>query len=146
MPRPSVTSTIDGETSRNEADARDAREARDRIQMGTSTGGAGVAPGSAPKSLVDVCLPNGRLIGEQIKPAGASVRTVTNEEFDQLLRDMTSGAVETNPSPGYQGLWYRRPTGEMVGIRRSKNNGLTIDIVDRLGNPALDELKRIHER
>ncbi len=145
-PRPSVTSTIDGETSRNEADARDAREARARLQSDTLTGGGGAAPTAATKTLADVCVQNGRLIGENIKPAGPDVRSVTNEEFDQLLRDMTSGAQEVRSPPDYQGLWYRRGTGETVRVRRSKDYGLTVDIVDAQGNSALAKLRRIHEK
>lgn len=145
-PRASLTSTIDGEIVRNEADARDAREARARVESESLSGGAGPRLGALPRPLADICLPNGQLIGQQTNRAGQDVRTVTPAEFDQLLREMTQGAQESKPPPAYQGIWYRRSSGETVGVRRSDDYGLTIDIVGSLGHPILRRLRRIHER
>ena len=145
-PRASLTSTIEGEILRNEADARDAREARARVESGSLTGAAGPMPGATPRSLADICLPNGQLIGQQTKRAGSDVRTLSPHEFDQLLRDMTFGAQEAKTPTVYEGIWYRRASGETIGVRRSEDYGLTIDIVDGLGHPVLSNIRRIHEK
>lgn len=70
--------------------------------------------------------------------------TVSSQHFDQLLRDLTSGAVEMPPRSRYNGLMYRRADGTVIGVRRSDPHGLTIDIVNSLGNPQLPAGMRFH--
>jgi hypothetical protein len=71
------------------------------------------------------------------------VTTVSTQQFDQLLRDLTSGAVEMAPRSRYDGLWYQRADG-VAGVRRSDLHGLTIDIVNSQGNPQLPAGTRFH--
>jgi len=138
-PRDSLTSTIEGEIARNEANARDAERAL-AGQLGRLGSG-----GASPSSLGQVCVPGGTLIGRRNKGSGIDTTTVPLRQFDQLLRELTRGAQEIPPArPNYEGLWYRRPDGTTIGIRRSKGSGITIDIVDSLGNPLLPSGMRIH--
>lgn len=137
-PRDSTQETIEGEINKNEADARDAEAA---------LAAAGTQARPPPDTLSNVCRPNDNLVGTISKGAGRDVRAVTGTEFDQLLRDLTNGARETSPTdPKYQGVWYQRLDGTTIGVRRSDRHGLTIDIINTLGNDALPRALRIHKR
>jgi hypothetical protein len=65
-------------------------------------------------------------------------------ELDRLVRELTKGATEMVPPSRYKGLWFRRSDGTIIGLRRSKQSGLTIDIVDSLGHHDLEPGLRIH--
>ena len=130
-PTPSLTSTIEGAIAAAEAEMR---EARDRLLEIDS------APAPS-KSLDAIFRPGGVPIG---KPGDPDVSIVSRGEFDELLKGVVRGAEEITPAKTYQGLWYRRSDGTVFGLRRSKKNGLTIDIIDSLGNPALVPGRRFH--
>lgn len=143
-PPTSLTSSIEGEIAHAEAVARSAERALAEVQRGTLGGQAGPGPMSEPRSLGDVCVPGGTLIGRRSRGAGNDVTTVSSQQFDQLLRELSSGATERSAPSGYGGLWFQRADGTVIGIRRSEQFGLTIDIVDRGQNPILAPGLRFH--
>ena len=137
-PQASVQETIEGEIDKNEADARDAEAAL------AAVGGQARPPA---ETLDNVCRPNGSLLGSRQKGSDDDVRTVTTSEFEDLLRKLTNDAKEINPSdPTYQGAWFGRADGTVIGVRRSNRYGLTIDIIDSQGNPALSPGTRINQK
>lgn len=144
QPAPSLTEGIESEIARNDADARAARDARTRFESESSIDGTGLLPGSAPGTMNEVCVPGGTVIGVRRGGAGMDATTLTHEEFGRLLRDLRNGAVEIMPSQSYRGSWYRRHDKTTFGARLSNEHGLTIDIIDSLGNPQLRPGTRIH--
>lgn len=48
------------------------------------------------------------------------------------------------PPSRCNGLTYRRADGTVIGVRRSEEHGLTIDIINSLGNPQLRSGLRVH--
>ncbi len=88
-------------------------------------------------------MPGGKEVGVKNPSAGADVRTVGKAEFEQLKLDLTTGAKEVPAAPSYDGKWYLRPDGTVVGVRDSVRSGPTIDVVsspDRTLRPGY----RIH--
>jgi len=130
-PTPSLTSTIEGAIAAAEAEMREAQTRLLEIDR---------APAPS-KSLDAIFRPGGVPIG---KPDDPDVSVVSRGEFDELLKGLVRGAEEITPAETYQGLWYRRSDGTVFGLRRSKKNGLTIDIIDSLGDPALEPGRRFH--
>lgn len=90
-------------------------------------------------------MPNGEPVGYVYSRADKDVRTVTPEQFDQLQSDLMTGAVPTEAPPSYGGTWYRRSDGTVFGVRTSRRNGATLDIID--GNdPRLGPNFKVHQR
>nr|WP_291173640.1 hypothetical protein [Hyphomicrobium sp.] len=75
---------------------------------------------------------------------GRDTTTVNRKEFDRILRELTTGATETETPGAYRGLWYLRSDNTVVGVRISEFYGYTIDIVDSGGNALLRTGARIH--
>ena len=137
-PEDSVQETIEGEINKNEVDARDAEAA---------LSAAGEPIRSSPKPLEAVCRPDGNLVGMRNKGSDSDTTTVTKSEFDQLLRDMTNGAKKSVPTdPRYKGLWYERTDGTIIGVRRSRNFGLSIDVVRSNDETKIKNGTRIHQK
>ena len=143
-PPTSLTSTIEGEIAHAEAVARSAERALAEAASSTLGGGAGPRPMSEPRSLAEVCVVSGALIGRRSRGAGDDVTTVSSQQFDQLLRELSRGATERSTPSGYGGLWFQRADGTVIGIRRSEQYGLTIDIVDSGQSPLLAPGLRFH--
>ena len=80
--------------------------------------------------------PRNELWGDRQVNKGKTTQ-MARREFEEFLGDLMKGAEEITPAATYKGLRYRRPDGTTFGLRRSTKNGLTIDIIDSLGNPAL---------
>lgn len=83
-------------------------------------GGAGGA-----RSAYDILMPGGKPVGR----VGANgVMTVQSEaELHRLVNELTIDATIVTKS-NYSGTWYQLSSGGGVGIRTSKNWGLTIDL------------------
>jgi hypothetical protein len=139
-PTPSLTSTIEGAISAAEAEAREARSRLSEIAGGGSRSEA------QPSTLRNVCTVEGntRTIGRKSKGSGLDTLTVTREEFDRLLLELPRGATEVEAPSRYKGIWYKRSDGTTIGVRRSEKHGLTIDIIDSLGDPLVRSDTRIH--
>jgi hypothetical protein len=142
-PGPSFTESIEGEIARNEADAQAARDARYRYESESLTGAAG--PGTAAGTHADVCFPGGNPIGVRLPGVKPRTRTLTPEEFVTFLRDITQNAAEFPTPASYQGLWYRKPNGEIAGVRFSSGSGLTVDII-RSNSPIVPPRFRVHSK
>jgi hypothetical protein len=140
-PGPSFTEGIEGEISRNEADAQAAREARYRYESESLTGGAG--PALKAGSHADVCFPGGNPIGVRIPSENEHVRTVLAPEFEKVLRELTRGSIETVTPNSYKGVWYRNPYNEIMGVRLSRKYGLTIDVIRSI-DPKVPPNFKVH--
>jgi hypothetical protein len=135
-PTPSLTSTIEGAISAAEAETREARERLLEIDS------EGAIPRA--KTLKELGTSEGRLVWKKSKGGGVDTVTVPGEEFRRMLRELPRDAVEIEAPPRYNGVWYRRHDGTTIGIRRSEKHGLTIDLIDTLGDPLLGKKLRIH--
>jgi hypothetical protein len=84
------------------------------------------------------------LIGIRAPGANERVRKLDAETFDKFLLDMTRGTAETATPRVYEGQWYTRPDGTLIGVRMSLRHGLTVDIFDSGGHAALRPGVRMH--
>lgn len=118
-PRSSIYEGAEGQILANQADAQQAA-ARLR-ELG------GREPILRP--MQDAILPNGQPIGTRNARARSDVRTVTRQEFRELLESVSPDAQSIPSPPGYRGHWYQRPDGSVFGVRRSEQNGMTFDVI-----------------
>lgn len=127
--------TVEGEIARNEALAREAE---------AHLAGLG-RRGPEALSSRNVFAPGGRLVGERERGAGGEVRTAPWDQLRELIDQIATGARAVATPAGYGGQWYRRFDGSVVGVRFSRQHGVTIDIVSSPGSPALTRLK-VHSK
>lgn len=83
----------------------------------------------APRKSEDILMPNGRLIGQQYRGAGAEIRTVTRSEFDALYKQLHEGARPVSGPTGYRGQVFERRDGIQFGLRISHDSGQTIEVI-----------------
>jgi hypothetical protein len=103
-PVPSLTSSIEGEISQAQSEARQAETRLADIEALSLGGARAPSPGRTPRTLEEVCFPDGNPVGVRIPAAKPSVRTLTKIEFSQVLRESTRGATESprqKPMQGY---------------------------------------------
>lgn len=134
-PRPSLYEGVEGQILANQSEAQQAA-ARLR-ELG--------AREPASKPLHDIFRPGGQMLGSRQGRASGGTRTVTRPEFSDLLEALSRNAQPV-PSPrSYEGLWYRRPDGSVFGVRRSKDNGITIDVI-RSNHRSIDNGDNVHKK
>lgn len=134
-PRPSLYEGVEGQILANQSDAQQAA-ARLR-ELGTQE--------PASKPLYEILMPGGQMIGNRQSRASGGTRTVTRPEFSDLLEALSPNAQPIHSPQSYDGLWYRRPDGSVFGVRRSKDNGITIDVI-RSNNPSIDNGNKVHRK
>jgi hypothetical protein len=87
-------------------------------------------PNPSEQPLEDILTPGGRELGTRHPGADDAIRTVTDEEFESLKSKLLDGAVETPAPEGYEGKWFKRPDGTIIGLRESEGSGPTIEVVE----------------
>ena len=87
-------------------------------------------PRPSEQPLQDILKPGGRELGSRLPGADEGIRTVTDEEFESLKSKLLDGAVETPAPEGYDGKWFRRPDGTVIGLRESEGSGLTLEVIE----------------
>jgi hypothetical protein len=70
---------------------------------------------------------------------------VSREEFRDALDSIGPGAELMPSPPGYRGQWYRRPDGSSFGIRRSEQNGITVDVI-RNDHSQINNGYKVHKK
>ena len=85
------------------------------------------------------------MLGSRQSRASGGTRTVTRPEFSELLEALSPDARPITPSRSYDGLWYQRPDGSVFGVRRSRDNGITIDVI-RSNHPSIDNGDKVHRK
>lgn len=90
-------------------------------------------------------MPGGKEVGLRNPGASAEVRTVGKPEFEQLRSDLTAGAREVPAAPNYEGKWYQRSDGTVVGIRESGASGTTIEVIEAR-NSGLRNGYKVHRK
>jgi hypothetical protein len=134
-PTPSIYEGVEGQILANQSEVQQAA-ARLR-ELG--------AREPASRSLHDIFRPGGQILGSRQGRASGGTRTVTRPEFSDLLEALSPNAQPV-PSPrSYEGLWYRRPDGSVFGVRRSKDSGITIDVI-RSNHPSIDNGDKVHKK
>jgi filamentous hemagglutinin len=101
--------------------------------------------GSSSRSMSDILRPNGEPVGYVYPGSGSRTRTVAPEQFEPLRSELMDGAVPKEAPKGYQGTWYQRSDGAVFGIRTSKKNGTTIDVI-KSNDPALESGFKVHKK
>ena len=85
------------------------------------------------------------MLGSRQGRASEETRTVTRPEFNELLEALSPDAQPITPPRSYEGLWYQRPDGSIFGVRRSKDNGITIDVI-RSNHPSIRDGEKVHKK
>jgi hypothetical protein len=133
-PRPSIYEGVEGQILANQSEAQQAAARLRELGIGESV--------SQP--LHDILRPGGQMLGSRQGRASGGTRTVTRQEFGELLEALSPDA-QPIPSPrSYDGLWYRRTDGSVFGIRRRKDNGITIDVI-RSNHPSIRDGEKVHK-
>lgn len=133
-PRPSIYEGVEGQILANQSEAQQAAARLRELGAGEP----------APRSLYDILRPGGQMLGSRQGRASEGTRTVTRAEFSELLESLSPDA-QPIPSPrSYDGSWYRRRDGSVFGVRRSKDNGITIDVI-RSNHPSVDNGEKVHK-
>jgi hypothetical protein len=134
-PRPSIYEAVEGQIRANEWDAMQATARLQQLGRQEPEG----------RSLSDVLMPGGRPLGTRENGAGADAWTVRPSTFRDLLEAVSPGA-QIVPSPAaYRGLWFRRPDGSIVGLRRSEKHGITLDIIQN-NHPTIGNGYKVHQK
>jgi hypothetical protein len=134
-PKPSIYEGVEGRIQANQSEAQQAA-ARLR-ELG--------ARESASQAIHEIMLRNGQPIGTRSARAKSDVRTVSREEFRDVLDSISPGAELMPSPPGYRGQWYRRPDGSIFGIRRSVQNGITVDVI-RNDHSQINNGYKVHKK
>ena len=73
----------------------------------------------------------------------ATRRIVTPAECENIRLELMGGRM--GPDPRYDGVIYRREDGSEIGLRISRDHGLTLDVL-RSNDPLIRNGFRIHQR
>ena len=87
-------------------------------------------PRPSEQPLEDILTPGGKELGFHHPGAKEGVRTVTDEEFESLKSKLLDGAVETPAPEGYDGKWFKRSDGTIIGLRESEGSGMTLEVIE----------------
>lgn len=135
-PRPSVYEGIEGEIAAREGEAREA-EARlanlSRQRQNVNT-------------LEELVTPGGQPVGYRYRSARKDIRTVPRDEFNDMIGKITGDPLVQRlptPSGNYSGVQYRLRDQSIIGLRMSKDNGLTLDVFNS-PNPLYKGPRRVH--
>ena len=100
---------------------------------------------TSKEPLKDILMPGGREVGVRNPGASAEVRTVSKAEFEQLKSDLTAGAREVPAATNYEGKWYQRSDGTIMGVRESGASGTTIEVIEGRGSGVRNGYK-VHRK
>lgn len=70
---------------------------------------------------------NGEFVGNVNKGATENIRTVSQQEFQQIKHNLLKDAKEIGKYSNGRGTWYQLPNGDRFGIRGSNRYGETLD-------------------
>jgi hypothetical protein len=85
------------------------------------------------------------MLGSRQGRASEETRTVTRPEFNELLEALSPDAQPITPPRSYEGLWYQRQDGSIFGLRRSSDNGITIDVI-RTNYSSIRDGDKVHRK
>jgi hypothetical protein len=133
--------SMEGVIGRREAEAREA-DAR-YIEL-LRAGADPKTPQREPMPLHDVLAPGGKPIG--VRSGGDSdVRTVAPASFDRIRNDLLTGTQQTRADAGYNGVWFRRRDGSVIGLRLSEQHGLTLEVIES-NHRSVGPNFKVHQR
>jgi hypothetical protein len=89
--------------------------------------GIGRAPPGVKPSR-DILQPGDKSIGS--RGTDKTIRRLSEGDFRKFQDDLLRDALPAEAPSGYEGHVYRRPDGLQFGIRRSRDFGETIDIMN----------------
>lgn len=92
-------------------------------------------------SVAEIFTPNGIPVGSRLGSAKPSIRTVSEEQFNNILNNLFNSGAKRVRKDRYDGEWYQLPGehGEF-GIRQSTGSGRTMDI----NIPSIPQITKIH--
>jgi hypothetical protein len=98
----------------------------------------------AEKTLEDLLKPGGKELGIRKPGADEGIRTLQRSDFQKLKSDLLDGAQEVPAPSRYDGKWYQRPDGSVVGVRESAEHGETLEVIRSLDRSVLDNGYKVH--
>jgi hypothetical protein len=94
-------------------------------------------------NLHSILVPNGELIGSP--GTNNTIRTLSPDEFNTLRYELLEGAGPVSGPTSYDGMVFERPDGSLIGIRKSDDYGITIDVLKSTSRSIPDGFK-IHKK
>jgi len=94
------------------------------------------------KTVQELLKPGGEFVGSVRKGAPVEIRTVPSSDFPTLQQELLAGAKPSGTYAGGKGIWYNLANGGRVGVRSSKESGLTLDI----DIPGLPKGFKVHQQ
>jgi hypothetical protein len=94
-------------------------------------------------STAEVLAPRGEPVG-RVWSSDPQVRTVTAAEFENIRAELMGGARRFEPDARYDGVCYRRNDGSEIGLRISREHGLTLDVL-RSDHPIVWPGFKVHQ-
>ena len=94
-------------------------------------------------NLHSILVPNGELIGSP--GTNNTIRTLSPDEFNTLRYELLEGAGPVTGPTSYDGMVFERPDGSLIGIRKSDDYGITIDVLKSTSRSIPNGFK-IHQK
>jgi HK97 family phage portal protein len=102
-------------------------------------------PKPSEQPLQDILKPDGKELGFRNPGAREGIRTIEPEEFDTLKSRLLDGAEEVPAPKEYEGRWFQRRDGTIIGVRDSKDSGPTLDVIEG-GSSGLRKGYKVHRK
>ena len=102
-------------------------------------------PKPSEQPLEDILKPGGRELGFRHPSADEGIRTLNDEEFESLKSKLLDGAKEVPAPKEYEGRWFQRRDGTIIGVRESKDSGPTLDVIEG-GSSGLRKGYKVHRK
>ncbi|OUI78801.1 hypothetical protein HK18_07950 [Commensalibacter intestini] len=136
----------------NEQAAANATQKKDETSVSGGSSGGNVTPPDDndgdkefQKTEDIIKNENGNLQGELVKTSDSKIRTLTKESFQEMKEALMKGAEKVRDYSNGLGQWYRRSDGSEFGIRNSKANGETIDIMKPAPGSSIKPNTKFHQ-
>ena len=72
-------------------------------------------------------------------------RVQSRDRNSVSLEALSPDARPITPPRSYDGLWYQLSDGSVFGVRRSRDNGITIDVI-RSNHPSIRDGEKVHKK
>ena len=89
-------------------------------------------------------MPGGKELGIRKVGANEGIRTLQHSEFEKLKTSLLDGAHEVPTPTKYDGKWFQRPDGSIIGLRNSTQHGETIEVIKSLDESVLENGYKVH--
>jgi len=121
------------------------READARFIALSRAGQDDAYPRRDAPTTAEVLAPHGQFVGGRMPNVPETTRTLAPGQFEEIRFELMGGARRVEPGADYDGVWYRRQDGSVVGLRMSRDHGLTLEVIES-NHPLVNQRFKVHQR